>query len=227
MRNIIYHSVFRFCRFCARCFTPRYRVCPPNVTVTPVVYVVHHQNLRGPIISMVWFNKPIRPWVLSVFCDQNTCFRQFYDYTFTKRFRMPKVIAAVIAFPLSFCVSGLMHWIRAIPVFRGSKAIVKTFRQSISALTEGQSLLICPDIEYTDTGSSMNEMYHGFLDLEKNYRKQTNRHLAFVPLHISESKHCIHIGEAIYFNTVDDIRSEKIRVFDRLKQEFSCLVSSK
>lgn len=217
--------IFRLCRFCARCFIPRYRVCPSTRTVAPAVYVVHHQNMSGPIVSMVWFNKPVRLWVLSVFCDQSTCFRQFYDYTFTKRFGLPKALAAVIVFPVSFFVSGLMKVIRAIPVFRGSKSIVKTFRQSIAALTQGQSLLISPDVDYTETDSNMGEMYNGFLDLEKYYLKQTGNHLAFVPLHISKREHCLYEGEAVYFNTEDDFKQEKVKVYDRLLEEFTRLGS--
>lgn len=223
MKNIINKSIFKISRFFVRCFTPHYRVCPTNGAVSPAVYVVHHQNLRGPIVSMAWFNISVHPWVLNVFCDRSTCFRQYYDYTFTKRFGMPKLLAAVIIFPLSFFISGLMQGMQAIPVFRSSKAIIKTFKQSISILIHGQSLLISPDIDYTDTNLNMGEMYNGFLDLERYYMQQTGKHLNFVPLLISKRKHCIYVGDAVCFNTTDDFKQEKVKVYERLKQEFSRL----
>ena len=211
---------FRFCRFCVRCLTPRYRVRPANESVAPAVYIVQHRNLRGPIVSMIWFNSPVRLWVLSVFCSQNACFRQYYDYTFTKRFGMPKMLAFIAAFPLSFCIPGLIRLIRAIPVFRGSKAIVQTLKESITTLSDGENLLLCPDVDYTDTGSDIGEMYKGFLVLEKYYMKQTGKHLAFVPLYISKPKHCIYTGEPVYFNSDVSFGQEKLKVHDRLKQEF-------
>ena len=131
---------------------------------------------------------------------------------------MPKALAAAIAFPLSFCISGLIPSIREIPVYRGSKAILKTFRQSVQALSEGENLLICPDIDYTDTSSSMGEMYHGFLNLEKYYFKKTGSHLAFVPVHISKRRHCIYMGEAICFKTENDFKQEKIKVYGPFKR---------
>lgn len=225
MKDFINKSIFRFLRFCVRVFSSRYRVCPSNEKerIEPVVYVVHHQNLRGPILSLAWLNIPLRLWALSVFSDQRTCFRQYYDYTFTQRLGMPKGIAALIAFPVSFCVSGIMQVIRAIPVFRGSRAIANTFRQSITALINGENLLISPDIDYSDSSANMGEMYDGFLDLERYYLKQTGHHLAFVPLHISKRKHCIYEGKAVYFTTEGDFKREKAKVYDRLRQEFARL----
>lgn len=219
---MISNSIFRICRTFGRFLTLRYKIYYSNdsAPTTPAVYIVHHQNLRGPLICMTWFSITLSPWVLSVFCNQNECFRQYYNYTFTKRFGIPKIIAAIIAFPLSYFITGLMKIIQAIPVFRGSKDILKTFNQSISALIKGQSLLICPDIDYTDTSSSIGELYLGFLSLEKYYMKQTNKHLAFVPLQISKDKHCIYVGESIYFNECIDFKEERAKVYETIKNEF-------
>lgn len=221
MNGIMKKYIFSFCRFLLRCFTRHYRVRYTIKDVDePAVYVVHHQNLKGPLISMAWFDRPVRPWVLSVFCDQSTCFRQYYEYTFTKRFGIPKMLAAIITYPLSFCVAALMKVSQAIPVYRGSKDIIKTFKQSISALACGQNLLISPDIDYTDRGTHIGELYKGFLNLEKLYYKKTGKHLAFVPLHINKSDGCILVGKPVFFNTPDNFKQEKEKAYARLKQEF-------
>lgn len=219
----IKNIIFRFLRFCARFFTPHYKVCHGNETSVPAVYLVHHQNLQGPLKCMIWLDMPVRLWALSVFCTCRKCFHQYYNYTFTKRFHMPKIIAVLFALPLSLIVPGLMNLIQAIPVFRGSKSIVYTFRDGITALKRGQNLLICPDIDYANKGSDMGEMYTGFLDLEKYFIKQTGNHLAFVPLHVSKNKHRIYVGQAIYFGAEDNFRQEKEKAYCRLKQEFKRL----
>lgn len=226
MNNSMYKGFYRLCLILAEHCTGHYDVSrTADEEVSPAVYLVHHQNLRGPFITMIWFDEFLRLWVLNVFCDRKTCFHQFYNYTFTKRFGLPKVIAAIISYLISFFVSGLMHTIHAIPVYRGSKAIMKTFKESISALTNDQSILICPDRNYKDKSSCIGEMYDGFLYLEKYYRKQTNRHLAFVPLHINNSTRTIKVGQAVYFNDENDFKHERALVYDRLKQEFSRLES--
>jgi hypothetical protein len=111
----------------------------------------------------------------------------------------------------------------AIPVFRGSKAIVDTLRLSVKALLEGQNLLLCPDIEYKDRGANIGEIYDGFLNLEKYYSRKTGRHLPFIPLHVSDRSGCITEGNAIYFDASENFQQEKHRVYARLKQEFNRL----
>lgn len=226
MKEIIYTRIYHFLRFCVRVIFSNYRICPStenHTKGTPVVYVVHHQNLRGPILCLAWLRIPVRLWVLDVFADQRACYRQFYDYTFTQRLGIPKGLAACLAFPLSFCVSGIMRVIRAIPVFRGSRAIVKTFKQSLTALINGENLMICPDIDYTNKSPHMGEMYVGFLDLERYYFKRTGCHLPYVPLFINKDDRCIYEGNSIYYSEEEDFKKEKIKVYERLKQEFSRL----
>lgn len=226
MKDIINTSIFRFLCFCVRAISLKYRVCPSAENQSediPVVYVVHHQNLRGPILSIAWFRIPVRLWVLSVFTDRRACYQQFYDYTLTQRLGLSKGLAACLAFPLSFCVSGIMRVIRAIPVFRGSRAIVQTFKQSITALINGENLLICPDIDYANKSFHIGEMHDGFLDLERYYFKRMGRHLSYVPLVISKEDQCIYVGNSIYFREEDDFKVEKAKVYERLKQEFSRL----
>lgn len=227
MREIFSKWIFLFCRFFVRCFSGRYHVSYQKESLQaeagPAVYVVHHQNLRGPVLSIAWFDKPLRPWVLSTLCDRAGCFRQYYAYTFTKRFGWPKWLAAVLAYPLSFGVAGLMRGTRAIPVFRGSRDIVRTFRESVGALSEGQSILIAPDIDYEDSGAKMGEMYTGFLDLEKFYWRKTGKHLAFFPIHISKRRREIMVGKPVCFQMKDSYQEEKRKVSAQLKQEFIIL----
>ncbi|HHW30268.1 MAG TPA: glycerol acyltransferase [Clostridiaceae bacterium] len=224
MNEIIRKNIFNFCRFLLRCFTRHYRVCYTTKDIDePAVYLIHHQNLKGPLISMAWFDRTVRPWVLSVFCNHSACFRHYYEYTFTKRFGIPKIIAAIIIYPLSFCVAALMRVAQAIPVYRGSKDILKTFKQSIYALTSGQNILISPDIDYTDKSTNIGELYKGFLNLEKLYFEKTGKHLAFVPLHIKKRERYILVGKPVYFIAQDNFKKEKEKAYARLKQEFLTL----
>lgn len=214
----------RCCRQIARWISPRHAYqAPVKETVSPAVYLVHHQNMKGPFITLAWLPIPVRPWVLSVFCNQSKCFQHYFSYTFTQRFGMPKALAAIYAFPLSFFISALMKSMRAIPVYRESKAILNTFKESVAALAAGENLLISPDIEYDNTDEVMGEMYHGFLDLEKFYWRQTGKHLAFIPLHLDETQHVIKAGQAIYFASDVNFKQEKSETYQRLKQEFLSL----
>jgi hypothetical protein len=223
MDKKFYGGFFRVLRFIVRSLTPRYETYPSAASETPAVYIVHHQNLRGPVLSMAWLQKPLRLWVLSVFCHRKTCYDQYMHYTFTKRFGMPRILAAAAAAPLSVMIPALMRSMGAVPVYRGSRDIVKTISESIARLTNGESLLICTDIDYADTGSHMGEMHEGFLELEKFYLKQTGRHLAFVPIYISRTSHSIYLGETVSFSGCESFNQEKKAVYIRLKRGFAIL----
>ncbi|MCX7614346.1 MAG: hypothetical protein N2Z65_01160 [Clostridiales bacterium] len=222
MKKKFLETIFFICRFIARHLTPRYDVRLSEKIDGPAVFIVHHQNLFGPVTSMIWFPLHLRPWILGAFYKIKTCFHQYYDYTFTKRFGMPKAFAAFAAVFVSLLVPVFVPVVKGIPVFRCSRGIVKTYRYSLAALMDGDNLLICPDIDYTDSSPDMGKMYHGFLDLEKYYIKETGRHLAFVPLHISKKARCIYAGRAIYYAN-NNFRQEKEETFQRLIQEFQRL----
>lgn len=214
--------LYAFSRFIVRCFKPRYNHQPTSETIEPAVYIVQHQNLRGPFTVMAWFPRHLRLWALSVFFTQRDCYRQFIDYTFTKRYGLPKILAAIIVWPISFYISRLMRSMEAIPVYRSRKAVL-TFKQSITALTNSQSILICPNIEYTDTSDNIGEIYSGFLNLEKYYYKQTGQHLAFVPLYLNHGKRMIIQGNAVFFPGEEAFEKEKAQMAEHLRQEINSL----
>ena len=49
-------------------------------TPASAVFLVHHQNLFGPIHAMAFLPREVRLWVLSPFCDRKACFEQYYGY---------------------------------------------------------------------------------------------------------------------------------------------------
>ena len=234
------NRLFRFCRYFVRKYLQVYTVVetgcfvppeaapaaiasmptsadvnfPGNVNsseeVRPKVYIVHHQNLRGPITAMAWFDRPLRPWVLSVFCERQECFDQFYNYTFTQRFGFKKPFAAALAFPLSFGVPALMRSIRVIPVYRQPRETIKTFRQSLDALAAGEDLLISPDVDYTSTSIEIGEVYDGFLSLDKHYYRNSKKHIGFVPLHVDTGSRRILVGtEVVLRDEIPFIEAKK------------------
>ncbi len=216
-KKIIYYAT----RFLLRLFTPGYKVEQNSRLNDSTVYIVKHRNLQGPLTVLAWFPQPLLLWAFHVFLNKKDCYRQYLDYTFTERLGMPRILAALVGLPLSLLVSGLMHLIQAIPVYRDRRAVI-TFKQSLAALTSGQSLLICPDINYTDTSPNIGEIYTGFLYLDKIYYKKTGQHLSFVPLYVNSEKRHICIGQAISFST-DDFSREKFSIVKQLKEEFARL----
>jgi len=216
-----YGLFFRAIRFLVRIFLPKYQVKLPENRNESVVYISHHQNLFGPFITLLWFPKMTHVWLLNVFLKQSSCYRQYADYTFTERFGWNKLAARFAAWPISHFVTTLLRSARCIPVFRNSRAIIKTFRYSLEALDRGVSITIFPDVDYASASSNVTKMYDGFLHLEKYYNKKTGRHLCFVPLYASKNQRQIIATEKIYFRDGVDFKTERKRVLHEIKNNLN------
>ncbi|WP_018661910.1 hypothetical protein [Heyndrickxia acidiproducens] len=214
---------FKAVRGIARIFFPAYKADISRQIDGPVVYISHHRNLFGPFITLLWYPRTVRTWILHVFLDRKACYQQYAGYTFTKRFGLHPAIAKPAAFLLSFGISRLLQSGKSIPVYRGSKKILRTFQMSVEALQKGESVAIFPDIDYTDSSASVKGMYNGFLYLEKYYYKKTGRHVRFVPLYASKRKRLLVADAPICFRDGENFRTEKEVVYEKLHTALNTL----
>lgn len=201
---------------------PAWGVCG-RAMAGPAVYIVHHQNMLGPVHAVAFLPVQARIWALHVFLSRKECFAQYYGYTFTSRFGWPKPAARLAAGLLSVAVPALVNSLGAIPVFRGRAEVAKTMQLSQQALCNGESLIICPDVEYSDSSPGMGKMYTGFLKLEQEYFAQTGRHLAFVPTHCSPSQKRFYIGQPVYFEGGENFSRQRKVVAQSLQEAINTL----
>ena len=155
--------------------------------------------MAGPIRAVAHLPLEGHIWALEVFCNAKTCFAQYYGYTFTKRFGMPKPLAFVCAKLVSGAVSGIVRGCGAIPVYRGRREIVETMRLSQQVLEKGENIILCPDVDYSSSAAEIGAVYEGFLHLEKGYHRATGKHLAFVPVGLYAPTKRVRMGEPIRF----------------------------
>lgn len=185
-----------------RLFTPRFEIEPIPEYEGPVVFISHHQNLKGPYYIHLWLSDFyfMRTWVFSDLYDQEECYDHYVNYTFTKRFGMPEFLAKILAYPASHYVSNLMKSGRGIPVYRKSRKIINTFKETAQAMKNGENILIFPDVDYSSDEGGVSELYEGFLNIEKYYYRSTGRHVNFVPLLAVEDSRKIVNGPPIRFD---------------------------
>lgn len=164
----------------------------------PCVYIAHHQNMYGPVHTLAALPVYGHIWALHVFASRKACFSQYYHYTFRTRFGWPAPAAWLVATVLSLVVPAFMRTIGAVPVYRGSAAVRDTMQVSAQLLARGESLVICPDIDYSNNSDEMGQSYTGFLMLEKYYHRSTGGHLPFVPVYCDGTNRVLQLGEAVY-----------------------------
>ena len=216
-----YGGLFYFCRGIMRVFHRRYAVVG-GVPTKPAIIIGHHQNLKGGVRIMMWLNTNAHPWMLWVFCDKKECFRQYYGYTFTKRYGWNKAFAYIAARISAWFIPKLAASMRAIPVYRKSfKDISVTVSRSVEALCKNENLLIFPDIDYASDADAVGEMYTGFLNLDKYYYKKTGRHVDFVPIRVDTAARRLCFGKPSRIRDDEKYAEAKKRIGEELRGELN------
>ena len=147
----------------------------------------------------------------------------FSGYTFSKRFGVPQPLANFLAAVVSGYVSTLMASTGAIPVYRGSVHIGATFRETTAALQAGDSILIFPDVDYTDDSDDIGAVYDGFLLINRFWHRVSDKPLDFVPLRLNHQTRRITAGAPVRFDPAADQKAEMVRVREALRGEINAL----
>ena len=249
----------RAARRAARCLPGGWRLDGP-LPDGPCVYVVHHQNLAGPLAALALLPGQPRPWVLHPFCGRRACFAQYYRYTFPARFGWPRPLAFLAAGLGAMLVPPLLHSLGSIPVYRtqpgqdarpdkdaqpGQNArpdkdaqpgqntrrqdikqnqyarpdqatrpgrdakLRRTWQLSRQALDRGESLVICPDIDYANPAAGTGEIYQGFLSLGRDYQRRQGRPLPFVPVVCDKAGRRLLLGQPVFLEPGQPVAAQK------------------
>ena len=193
------NKFFNLCKTLYKTFTTKYSFNVKTPT-EPCVYICRHLNLHGALTVNKCANFDLQTFVLHVFTNQKSCFKQFYNYTFSKRCNKSKFFALLPSFFASLFVPLICTKEQTILVYRNDAEAFKTIKASLDALKNGRCLLIFPDVDYTNAcQNEEHKIYSGFLCLEKLYFKTTGRHLKFVPLTIDDKLKTVNEKSAISF----------------------------
>ena len=165
----------------------------------PCVYVCRHLNMHGPFTTLKWIPTELHPFVLNVFMDEKSAVKQFTEYTFSeRRGRKPRRFS-LCGTLLGNLAAKIVRSLQSVPVYRDSSSI-KTMRSAMHYLQNGDSLIVWPDVNYTDGYDKPCEIYQGFLYLGEVYHKKTGKELPFIPLYINDSDRIISAGVPLVIN---------------------------
>lgn len=151
--------------------------------------------------------------------------RDYLEMDFTGkvlRLRPPfsKWAAAAIA---PACIH-VMRAIDAIPVYRSQMKVRDTIVISQNALLEGKNLVIFPENRSKKFSENINDFHTGFVNLGRNYWRESGKRLFFYPVCIDRNERRIEIGKGISLSPDADFREEKAQVLEYLRNtidEFS------
>jgi hypothetical protein len=218
----IFGPLFRVCRLVVRATHKRQPVLGmENIVELPAVFIGRHQDMQGPVDIMAWVPLEFRLWSFYRFMSVRGCYRQYTEYTYTVRFGHNPFLSKVVAAIAAPFVSAFMNSMGGIPVYRGRKEIMDTFRLSVEALGLGENILIIPERDYTDEGSDAGDLYSGFVHIAQMYYKATGKALRFYPIYTSARDGRIYVEKPIAFDPAQPFHAERDRIVEALKKELS------
>lgn len=219
-----YGKLFTWLQKFLRFLSPAYTVDEKHAPDfdKPVVLVAHHENMKGPVRLLLWLPFYVKTWVFSSLTEQQECFNHYVNYTFTQRFNWPRWFAKIVAWPLAYLVASLTHSMQVIPVYRQSRRIRLTLKQSLKALDDRIPLLIFASVDYSEDAES-NDIYEGFLSLEKFYYRRTKQHINFVPLYANPESHTIQFGQSVNFADHSDFMYQRQKAAQQLQDALNKL----
>lgn len=192
-----------------------------NVGELPAVFIGRHQNMYGPVEIMAWVPMKFRVWTLYKFMSVKECYKHYAGYTLSVRKGFSPALSKVFAAVFSPFVTAFFRSMGGISVYRGQKNVIDTFRDSVNALSDGQSILIMPERDYMDNSSDAGELYNGFVHIAQMYHKATGKALSFYPVYPCRENGSIYVEKPIDFNPAKPFRAERERIVEALMKELN------
>lgn len=211
---------YKFAKFIVKTFSTKYKF---NVEkpVTAKIYVCRHKNSHGVVNLLKSADFDLHPLALNVFTDFKSCFKHLFSYTFTKRYKIPKILAFIPAVISAMVISPLVKSAKAVPVYRNSVKSCLTLKNATAFLEKGESLIVFPDVDYNLVSGEVKSIYSGFLYIDKLYHKLTGIHVEFVPIKIDDKSKTITQLSSVSFNNDLPFDKQLDSVIDKLKNDIS------
>ena len=219
------YPLYRIIKFLVWLFYPKMAVAGTEyLPEEPAVIVGNHAQMNGPIACELYFPRARRTW-----CNGEMMVLREVPDSASQDFwsRKPRsvrwffrLLSYVIA-PISVCVFNNAD---TIAVYRDAR-LIGTFRKSISALIDGEDVVIFPEHDVPHN-HILCQFQDKFVDTARFYYKKTGKALCFVPLYLAPSLHKMVLGEPVRFRPEEPIEAERQRICRCLAEEITRIAES-
>lgn len=211
----ISYVFYRIIRFFVWLFYPKMSVIgAENLPREACVVVGNHTQMNGPICAELYFPGKRKIWCAhEMMCLKEVPAYAFQDFWSGKPKSVRwfyKILSYVIA-PVSACVFRNAN---TIAVFRDNR-LLTTFRQTVSALEEGENVIIYPEC-YEPHNHIVYTFQNRFIDVAKLYYKRSGKAVSFVPMYIAPALKQMHIGKPIFFDPEIPMEDQRKKIAEYL-----------
>lgn len=172
------------------------------------VFVVNHYEIFGPVAMYLRFPYKFRPWVIDKIMSPESVEAQMSVSVYNNFPKYPRWFKTLAIKTLKNLMVFTMGHAKAIKVSRENpRENIKTMQESVETLEKGTSIVIFPELSYTESG--VGEFQTGFEHLGKYYYQKTGKKISFYPVFISKQEKQMFIEKPIVFNPDNDPNEEK------------------
>ena len=217
--------LYRIARWLIWLFFPKFRITGvENLPDEPCVIVGNHSQMYGPVAGEIY--TPVKH---AVWCAGEMMHREevatyaFQDFWSGKPERLHPFyrLLSHLVVPLSLLLFNNAH---TIAVYHDGR-LISTFRNSISALQDGSSIVIFPEC-YDEYNNIVHRFQDKFIDLARFYYKKTGKALCFVPVYIAPALSLMTYGTPVRFRPDALIEEERRRICSFLMDGITALAVS-
>ena len=205
------------------------RMIFPSATTTyteppddhPAVFVCNHAAMCGPVMMTLYFDRPHKTWAIHCALDRSLSVRYAYHDVFFGNSRHVKWFWRILSKLVGRAVPTLLNQSGTIPVYHDHR-IVKTLRDSLTALTSGEDLVIFAESPQCFS-PYVNELQPGFADLGRSYFRRTGECLRFYPVYLEKNHRLISVGCPIAYDPTEQPDEQRMKVSAYLRDEIDRL----
>lgn len=183
----------------------------------PAVFCPNHVGALGPIDMMVHFElrDNSRPWFNAGIADRKTCpayVRQ--DYWWEPGCKLEPLYNATLPYLAAAVIPPVLNTVPGIRVYHDMQ-VLKTFRQSVAALKNGENLIIFPQ---QPSGYKSHHMWinKGFLQIAPMAWRSLGLALNFYPVHIDHAAHRIIVRKPVRFDPERKLQEQEDAILEVL-----------
>ena len=180
-------------------FYPRFQLCGlENIPDSPCVVVGNHAQIHGPLVAELRLPFPRYTWCAAEMLTREDVADYAYRDFWSRKPGYIRWLFWLISRVLPVLATYILSHGNVIPVYHDNR-VIKTFRQSLQRLQEGNHLLIFPEKDVPHNGILW-EFQDRFIDIAKPYYKRTGEKLAFVPMYLAPELRKIIFGKPIAYD---------------------------
>jgi 1-acyl-sn-glycerol-3-phosphate acyltransferase len=190
---------------------------------TNAVVVANHLGSFGPLALMSSLTHRLYPWVVHEVTNLKDCAAYIRKDFVEKELRLQSFVGRELSRIIGRICVRLMAYLKAIPVYRRSREIHKTFEISLSYLKSKRALLVFPENDESKMREDLCMLNTGFIRMAKWLYETTQRVLTFYPVAINKEVRGIRVGEPIRFDPGAPFGEERMRIKEYLERSISCM----